>query len=74
MKLKELLGRIHDADVRIELVLDIEEETDYQYTSIWLSDFRNGTSSQYKDWIVDSISFDPCMFDTAQMSIYIRKK
>ena len=72
MILQELLSLIQDEEARIELEIDIEGESDYQYKSFWLSDYRVGTSGQtYKDWAVENISFMPG--NNADIMITIKK-
>ena len=74
MKLKDFLSLIQDEEARIELEIDNEE--DYQYHHFWLSDYRSNinVSKYYRDYDVDSFSFDPEKETNADISIYIKQK
>lgn len=71
MTLKEYLSLIIDDEVRIELELDIEEEDEYTYKTLWLSDFRNGAPHEYSEWTVEGVSFIPIK-SVAEISIRIK--
>ena len=73
MKLKDFLFLIQDEEARIELEIDNEE--DYQYHHFWLSDFRSNLviAKYYRDYDVDSFSFDPEQDANADISIYIKQ-
>ena len=73
MKLKDFLFLIQDEEARIELEIDNEE--DYQYHHFWLSDFRSNLdiAKYYRDYDVDSLSFDPEQDANADISIYIKQ-
>jgi hypothetical protein len=71
MTLKEYLSLIVDEDVRVELEIETEGEDDYQYKSFWLSDFREGSCSEYSEWTVESVSFMP-EDNCAEISIQIK--
>ena len=72
MTLSEFLSLIADEDVRIEL--RIEDNKGEDYTSFWLSDFRegNGESVEYKEWKVLGFDFYPNDY-AARISIHITK-
>ena len=73
MKLKDFLFLIQDEEARIELEIDNEE--DYHYHHFWLSDFRSNLdiAKYYRDYDVDSFSFDPEQDANADISIYIKQ-
>ena len=73
MKLKDFLSLIQDEEARIELEIDNEE--DYQYHPFWLSDFRSNinVAKQYRDYYVNSFSFDPKQDANADISIHIKQ-
>lgn len=74
MKLKDFLSLIQDEEARIEL--EIDDEEDYQYHHFWLSDFRSNLdiAKYYRDYNVDSFSFDPEKETNADISIHIKQK
>lgn len=74
MKLKDFLFLIQDEEARIEL--EIDEEEDYQYHHFWLSDFRSNLdiAKYYRDYDVDSFSFDPEKETNADIMIHIKPK
>ena len=73
MKLKDFLFLIQDEEARIELEIDNEE--DYQYHHFWLSDFRSNLdiAKYYRDYDVDSFSFDPEQDANADISIHVKQ-
>ena len=73
MKLKDFLFHIQDEEARIEL--EIDEEEDYQYHHFWLSDFRSNinVAKQYRDYYVNSFSFDTEKDEYADIRIYIKQ-
>ena len=73
MKLKDFLFHIQDEEARIELEIDNKE--DYQYHHFWLSDFRSNinVAKQYRDYYVDSFSFDTEKDAHADIRIYIKQ-
>lgn len=73
MKLKGFLSLIQDEDARIEL--EIDDKEDYQYHSFWLSDFRSNinVAKQYRDYYVNSFSFDTEKDTHADIRIYIKQ-
>lgn len=75
MKLKDFLSLVQDEEVRIELEIDFEDDTDYLYTYFWLSDFRTNddTAKYYKDFEVSSFSFEPEDEKNAQIRIVIKQ-
>lgn len=74
MKLEDFLSLIQDEEVRIEL--EIDDKEDYQYHHFWLSDFRSNLdiAKYYRDYDVNSFSFDPEKDAHADISIYIKQK
>ena len=74
MKLKGFLSLIQDEEARIEL--EIDDEEDYQYHHFWLSDFRSNLdiAKYYRDYDVNSFSFDTEKDAHADISIYIKQK
>ena len=74
MKLEDFLFLIQDEEARIEL--EIDDKEDYQYYHFWLSDFRSNinVSKYYRDYNVDSFSFDPEKETNADISIHIKQK
>ena len=73
MKLEDFLFHIQDEEARIELEIDNEE--DYQYHHFWLSDFRSNINiaKQYRDYYVNSFSFEPEEDVHADIRIYCKK-
>ena len=73
MKLKGFLSIIQDEEARIEL--EIDEEEDYQYHHFWLSDFRSNinVAKQYRNYYVNSFSFDTEKDAHADIRIYIKQ-
>ena len=73
MKLKDFLFHIQDEEARIEL--EIDEEEDYHYYHFWLSDFRSNinVAKQYRDYYVNSFSFDTEKNAHADIRIYIKQ-
>ena len=73
MKLKDFLFHIQDEEARIEL--EIDEEADYQYHHFWLSDYRSNinVAKQYRDYYVNSFSFDTEKDAHADIRIYIKQ-
>lgn len=73
MKLEDFLSLIQDEEARIELEIDNEE--DYQYHHFWLSDFRSNLdiAKYYKDYDVDSFSFEPEKDVYADIRIHCKK-
>ena len=73
MKLKDFLFLIQDEKARIELEIDNEE--DYQYHHFWLSDFCSNLNiaKQYRDYYVNSFSFDTEKDAHADIRIYIKQ-
>ena len=73
MKLKDFLFLIQDNEARIEL--EIDDKEDYQYHHFWLSDFCSNLdiAKYYRDYDVDSFSFDPEQDANADISIYIKQ-
>ena len=73
MKLEDFLFHIQDEEARIELEIDNEE--DYQYHHFWLSDFRSNinVAKQYRDYYVNSFSFDTEKDEHADIRIYIKQ-
>ena len=74
MKLKDFLFLIQDEEARIELEIDNEE--DYQYHHFWLSDFRSNinVAKDYRDYYVNSFSFDTEKDANADISIHVKQK
>ncbi len=75
MTLRNFLRFISDEDARIELEIDDSTDNDYQYESIWLSDFRLGAprSIKYADWTVKHIYFVPIKERSAQITLQIKQ-
>lgn len=73
MKLKDFLFLIQEEEARIELETDNEE--DYQYHHFWLSDFRSNinVAKQYRDYYVNSFSFDTEKDAHIDIRIYIKQ-
>ena len=73
MKLKDFLFLIQNEEARIEL--EIDEEEDYQYHHFWLSDFRSNinVAKQYRNYYVNSFSFDTEKDAHADIRIYIKQ-
>ena len=75
MKLKNFLSLIQDEETRIELEIDEDDKKDYQYYHFWLSDFRSNinVAKQYRDYYVNSFSFDTEKDAHADIRIYIKQ-
>ena len=74
-KLEDFLFHIQDEEARIELEIDEDDKKDYQYYHFWLSDFRLNLNiaKQYRDYYVNSFSFDTEKEAHADIRIYIKQ-
>jgi len=74
MKLQEFLSLIQDEDARIELEIDDGASDEYKYHHFWLSDFRANLdiAKYYRDYNVNSFSFEPEQENNAQIRIFIK--
>lgn len=74
MKLKDFLSLIQDEEARIELEIDEDDKKDYQYYHFWLSDFHSNINivKHYRDYDVNSFSFDTEKDAHADIRIYIK--